>query len=60
MIMEDGEATMMDKLNKNFDVFMKLEDMDEKEIYKVNLKLETQHFIINYSEFDRPCIDMEG
>ena len=51
---------MMDKLNKNFDVFMKLEDMDEKEIYKVNLKLETQHFIINYSEFDRPCIDMEG
>lgn len=28
-----------------------------EKIYKPNLKMETEHFIIYYSEMDRPCID---
>lgn len=34
-----------------------IEKINNKEICKPNLKMETQHFIINYSEMDIPCID---
>ena len=34
-----------------------IERIIEEEIYKPTLKMETQHFIINYSEFDKACID---
>lgn len=36
---------------------LELENVDTEKGYKLNLRKETQHFIIHYSEFDKTCID---
>ncbi len=42
-----------DKYSENTEYY---DDFTEKE-YELNLKNETQHFTIHYSEFDNECID---
>lgn len=36
---------------------LELENMNIEKHYNLNLRKETQHFIIHYTEFDKKCID---
>ncbi|MBZ9635177.1 peptidase MA family metallohydrolase [Clostridium sp. FP1] len=46
---------MIDKRNEMDNI--KVEKAYQEKDYKLNLKKETQHFIIYYTEIDKPCID---
>lgn len=48
---------MKDEINKNFSVITELDQIKNKELCKPELKMQTQHFIIYYSELDKSCID---
>lgn len=48
------------KMTKEIDEYsdnLELKNVSREKDYKLNLKKETQHFIINYTEFDNRCID---
>ncbi len=42
---------------KNNQPRVKIEQINDEEICKPNLKFESQHFIINFSAVDKSCID---
>jgi hypothetical protein len=48
---------MIERIKKGCYDNVKFEDIYKEKYYKLNLRKETQHFIIHYTEFDKKCID---
>ncbi len=48
---------MIEKIKEEYSDDVEFDERDIKKDYKLNLKKETQHFIIHYTEFDNTCID---
>ncbi|MFL0195708.1 peptidase MA family metallohydrolase [Clostridium sp. WILCCON 0269] len=48
---------MIGKIKKECSNHVKFNDMYIEKDYKLNLRKETEHFIIHYTEFDKTCID---
>lgn len=48
---------MINKIKEEYSDDVKFKDIYIKKNYELNLRKDTHHFIINYTEFDKTCID---